>query len=921
VVATEVIDRDRELAELGRFLDAVDELPAALLLEGERGIGKTALWAAGLELARDRGFRALAAAPATAERRLSFVALADLLEPVLPEVLPALPTPQRRALEVALLLSEPGRPPPDARAVAVALLGALRSLASRPLMVAVDDVQWLDGPSAAALSFAVRRLEAEPIALLLTRRKMHAGEVLLPLDLERWTRSTARLELGPLSPGTLHRLLRSRLGVVLPRPTLRRVHDVAGGNPFYTLEIVRAMEGREDELTPGEVPMPRELDELVREPLAPLPERTLEALLVVSALAEPTVQLLEECLGTEGRAALRPALEARVVELDGELIRFSHPLLASSVYAHAEPDDRVSLHRRLAALVDSMEERTRHRALGTHGTDAEVAATLDQAARQAAARGAPEEAAELLELAIGLTPEADEAESTRRKLDAAASHYSAGDVPRTRALLEPLLAELPAGRERARAALELAWTTDTKLSKRRLERAIADAGNDPTLLLGARYRLAYVTLMLGSVGEARTHARVALELAEQGSDEGVLAQCMSAAILLDSLAGWLVADDVAERALALEARSPQMPTHYPPSLTCGQRAMFRGRFDDARELLEAAYRRVLERGDVTMVPVVRRHQAELECRAGNWQQAARYAAEGCGAVEPLDSASQTVLLHAQALIDAHRGRVEEARAAADRASELSRLHVREHSTFDLLSQAVLGFLELSLGNDAAAVRRLRTVPSALAAGGFGEPSLCTALPDLCEALVGLGELEKARRCLLRLERQAHTTDSIWARALAGRCRGLVVAASGELESAFAALERALEEHQRLPERFERARTLLALGSVRRRARQRRGARAALGEALALFEALGATLWAAKAKAELTRIGGRPPAGAELTAIEERITQLVARGLTNREVADAMLVSPRTVEGHLTRVYAKLGLRSRAELVGRFALRH
>jgi DNA-binding CsgD family transcriptional regulator len=920
VVATEVIDRDRELAELGRFLDAVDELPAALLLEGERGIGKTALLAAGLELARKRGFRALAAAPATAERRLSFVALADLLEPALPDVLPALPAPQRRALEVALLLSEPGRPPPDARAVAIALLGALRWLASRPLLVAVDDVQWLDGPSAAALSFAVRRLEAEPVAVLLTRRPEDAGEVLLPLDLGRWTRDTARLELGPLGPGTLHRLLRSRLGISLPRPTLRRVQEVAGGNPFYALEIVRAMQGREDELIPGEVPVPRQLDELVGEALAPLPDGTLEALLVVSALREPTIQLLEECLGAEARAALRPALEARVVELDGDLLHFSHPLLASSVYAHAEPDDRVSLHRRLAALVDSTEERTRHLALGTRGADAGVAAALDAAARQAAARGAPAMAAYLLELAIGLTPEVDEAESTRRKLDAAACHYSAGDVPRTRALLEPLLAELPAGRGRARAALALAWTTDMKLSKRRLEGAITEAGNDSALLRGARYRLAYVTLVLGSVGEARMHGRVALGLAEQAADEGVLAQCMSAAILLDTLAGWPVADDVAERALALEARNPQMPTHYRPSLTCGQRAMFRGRFDDARELLHAAHRRVLERGDETMVPVVRRHQAELERRAGDWQQAARYAVEGCEAVEPLDSVSQILLLHAQALIDAHQGRVEKARAAADRARELSRVHVGEHSTFDVLSQAVLGFLELSLGNDAAAVRRLRTIPSALAAGGFGEPSLCTALPDLCEARVALGELEEAKRSLLRLERQAHTTDSIWARALAGRCRGLVLAAAGELEPAFGALERALDEHERLPEPFERARTLLALGSVRRRARQRRRARAALGEALALFDALGATLWAAKAKAELTLIGGRPPAGAELTAIEERITQLVARGLTNREVADAMFVSPRTVEGHLTRVYAKLGLRSRAELVGRVANR-
>ena len=162
-MATEIIGREEELAELQRFLDAVDGTPAAFLMEGEPGIGKTVLWRAGVELAQARDLRVLTAIPATAETRLSFAALADLLGPVLADVLPDLPAPQRRALEVALLLDDAPGPPPDHRAVAFAFLAAVRALARRaPLVVAVDDIQWLDGPSAFMFEFAIRRLVMSP---------------------------------------------------------------------------------------------------------------------------------------------------------------------------------------------------------------------------------------------------------------------------------------------------------------------------------------------------------------------------------------------------------------------------------------------------------------------------------------------------------------------------------------------------------------------------------------------------------------------------------------------------------------------------------------------------------------------------------------------------------------------------------------
>jgi predicted ATPase len=249
-----IIGRDHELEQLGGLVAALESGPRVLLLEGEAGIGKTTIWDAGLDAAAATTARVLSARAAQAEMPLAFTSVADLLGDVLDDLLPALPDPQRDALSVALLLSRPRGEPPDARAVATAFLASLRALAAdRPVVVAVDDVQWLDPPSAATLAFALRRLRTEPVGFLLTRRTPSPS----PLGLDRPPAeiTVTRQPVGPLSLAALQRLLRTRLGEVLPRPALRRVHDAAGGNPFFALELARALSGRWGELRPG-APLP-----------------------------------------------------------------------------------------------------------------------------------------------------------------------------------------------------------------------------------------------------------------------------------------------------------------------------------------------------------------------------------------------------------------------------------------------------------------------------------------------------------------------------------------------------------------------------------------------------------------------------------------------------------------------------------------
>lgn len=307
--------------------------------------------------------------------------------------------------------------------------------------------------------------------------------------------------------------------------------------------------------------------------------------------------------------------------------------------------------------------------------------------------------------------------------------------------------------------------------------------------------------------------------------------------------------------------------------------------------------------------------SRVELSAGSVAEAARLA----DAVEELVDQSgpdwwTRHLAHVKARVLAHRGEVEEARRLAERGLA--------PPAPDLLTElryrAILGFVALSLDEwDEAATQLVAVVDSARQAGYF-DPSEFAVAADAAEALIGAGRHEAAAALLDELEELGGRLDSPRALATAARGRGLLAADAGELESAVDWLERALAEHDRLPVPFERARTLLALGRVQRRAKLRLPARDSLERAIALFDHLDAPLWAAKARAEVARTGGRRRAGAELTPTEDQVAELVAAGHSNKEVAAQLFVTPKTVEAHLSRIYAKLGVRSRTQLTGRLA---
>ncbi|MGH2735995.1 MAG: AAA family ATPase, partial [Actinomycetota bacterium] len=378
--------RGTELAGIDRLLDLAVDGPAGVLLAGEAGIGKTSLWLEGIAAAQRRGFRLMRSAPAEPERHLAYSSLSDLLGDIHLSTLADLPAAQRTALEVALLQAAPGPSPVEQSAVAAGVLSILRSAcAEQPVLVAIDDVQWLDDASAAAVAFALRRAPIGRLRFLATHR---TGEF-DPLGLDRpmAEESMDRIEVGPVPLDDFDALLAREFSPDLRLPETAAIHRACSGNPFLGLELGHAFAGGRLKLEPGRtVRLPRRLDRLVSDRLNALPPEVARLLMAISALSHPSIDDLE-ALDDCAQANLAVAEWAGVVAVDAGRIRFTHPLLGAAAYSRSSERQRRSLHARLAEVVVDPEEAARHMALGTPPPSERVATALEVAAGRALARG------------------------------------------------------------------------------------------------------------------------------------------------------------------------------------------------------------------------------------------------------------------------------------------------------------------------------------------------------------------------------------------------------------------------------------------------------------------------------------------------------------------------------------------------------
>lgn len=892
-----LVGRESELGAVETFLRS--ERPRALVIVGEPGIGKTTLWQAAVEQARARGARVLMARPTESESRLAFAGLADLLADVPDELFATLPEPQRVGLDAALLRAASARPP-ERRVVGAGFLTLLRALAGLSEVVcAIDDLQWLDASSAAVVEFALRRLGDEPVRGILSVRSTELARAPVPA-LER-DLQVEHVELGPLSVAALHRVLAQQLGRTSPRPTLVRIARAAGGNPLYAIEIARELDRRGEHDISGGMPVPAGLDALVRARVHALPPGTRDTLLRAAVLARPDTETIDP-------VELAPAEEAGLVrvEPDGR-IEFVHPLFASAVYSAAPAARLDEAHRAVADLARDPEERARHLALAARGPDAGVVRELQAAARHARMRGSPDSAAELTGLALRLLP-ADAPARLELQLELAEQLHLASDFPAARALLEELRATLPPGDLRARALLTLVeieyWRSGESTATALAEEALADARDR---VLRARCHAA-VALYAGTVDlpKAAAAAREALALLEDvaDADPGLVAAALSARVRADLFLGDGFDRETAMRALALEESSPPATVDTRVVFKLGQWLRYVDDLDGAGAHLERAEQQAREEGDESSLANILLNRVIVATWAGDLTGAAELAERMLDAFGQHGVGPEHGDLW-RAYVDAYAGRVEPVREAAQKADP------GEPMVAAIWGRCV-GLAELAAGEAAAADRHLTGALEVFERVAFREPAVWRVDGDAIEAALAAGNLDRAEELLTRFEERAARSRIPWSLAVSARCRGLVLAAHGELDAAAEALERALTEHERCPMPLERARTLLAQGRLQRRLKRKRQARLALDEARELFARQGAATWVARVDDELGRVAVRR-APAELSATELRIAQLAADGLSNQAIAEQVFVSVKTVESNLKRAYRKLGIASRAQL--------
>jgi DNA-binding CsgD family transcriptional regulator len=918
------LGRDAEIARVLALLLTGDRAPGALLITGDSGIGKTALWQHALRAAGS-GRTVLASRPTSAERPLAFSALDDLLGDVAGPLLAELPGPRRRAVEAALLRDASpggdGADGPERRVLARGVLDLLRILAGRgPVLIAIDDAQWLDRPSAAALEFCLRRLEREPVMLLLT---CQAGDG-TPLGLDRALppERLSRMTLGPISPAATGEMLRSRLGVALPRQALNRLYAASGGNPCYAMEYARALAAADPRafMTGEPLTLPPGLVGLVQHRVHRLAPDVRRVGWLVAASCDPRERLIRAADDDRGSwVGIDRAVDAGLIERDGDVLRFTHPLLRSVLYGEMPRPERRTVHRRLAAVAEDIEERARHLALGADTPDDTIATILDNAARHAAARGAPEEGAAFAEQAARLTPGAQPGVTRTRLVRAADYHFRAGDLTRSRELIDSALATGPAGPQLAPLLLRLATIyyhqSGWPLAEQTFRRAAAQATDLPEVRAHAQQELAFARLVAGDLPSAQRLAEASLAAAEEAGHPRLAAHSMARVAFFSFLQGRGPRWDLLKQAEALEAAGGEEPIGrlpmLEPALVTGMVLKWCDRLDEARPKLAGRYQAALDRGDEASLPFVLYHLSQLECWAGNWDQAEEYAREGCrSAGENRQEPMRAGTLYALALVRAHRGQVAEARQLVQETVRLC--DATGNIPVQRQAIAVPGFLALSLDEPELAHAHLGQLAEAVAAVGLREPGVVKFLPDEIEALAALGELRLARRLTTQLETEGVARGRPWAMATAARCRALLAAAQGDLDQAREACGQALSRHALLPMPFELGRTLLVSGIIERRAKRKAAAREGLEAALASFEQLGATLWAAKARRELAKLAPRPSAGG-LTASERGVAALTARGQSNREIASALFVTENTVQTHLRHIFQKLGVRSRTEL--------
>jgi DNA-binding CsgD family transcriptional regulator len=900
------VDRVLESARRGRS--------AVLLISGEAGLGKTSLLRYAIE--RAEAMSVVRATGVEFEAELEFSGLLELCRPLL-HYLGDLPDPQARSLRGVLGLEE--AQVSDRFGAGAATLGLLAAVAERePLLVVVDDVQWLDAASADALRFATRRLFADRVAVIVAARHGEGRAFEWP--------GAEELVVAPLDLSATRMLLEREIGSRVPDAVLAELHAATAGNPLALIELPGVLSP--DQLA-GREPLEQPLavgvavERAFARRAERLPESTRAALLVLALGSVDDVEAVRRGLSSAGLdlEALEPAERETLVAFDEGRVRFLHPLVRSALTRVASPSDRRAGHRALAHAFDSAgdsERRAWHLAAAALGPDEDAASALAEAGARARERSGFAPAAAALERAARLSPA--QPHRLERLTDAAECAWRAGATDRAVALLDEALAAHPPPQlqgklSHLRGRLEIYTGSHDSAYSMFLSGARLVEDVDAPLAAVLFGDAVEACFLVGRVREGLAAATRARELAPcDGTFADVhadywLARALNCAGRADEAAALFrglgprlseVPDGSRVWALTLESITLGMLDLSGEGYRVGSEAVAVARTEGPTRLASAL-------SQVSWNGV----------RAGAWERASAAASEGLALARELNQMIHVVeFLSDLTRVEAARGNEHECRTHAAEASALAERHgltiVSEHI------RTSLGLLEFGLGHLEEAVRHLEKTARAVAELGFFDRDISPEA-DLVEALLHLGRTHGRNGMLRAPIERLERTGPAWGKAQAARAEALV-ADDHSFEQDF---QRALEFHRVVDDAFARARTELAFGERLRRAGRRRDARAQLRLALETFDALDASPWVERAATELRASGEtlrkrKPHDSEELTPQELQIALLVADGRTNKEVGAALFLSHKTVEFHLGRIYRKLNLGSRVELARRLA---
>lgn len=862
-------------------------------------MGKTTLVEALISEARSLDVTVLGARPLETERQLGFSGLLDLFEDLSPDTYDTLPPPQRTALRAAMLLDQHAAGG-DPRAVAAGVRGVLQGLAAvRRVLLVIDDAQWLDAGTAGALGQAMSRM-TQAVGVLAASRPTGrpVAEWLGNADVD--------CVLEPMTEAELFEVLRRHLGTVPNSGELRAVTVASGGNPLHALELARHRAGT-----------PASFDQLLGGRVESLDRNTRLALLVAALASTPSVDLVaaaREIEPVETLEILEEAIRAGLVTVETR-VRFRHPLYAQAVIDGAALVDVTETHRRLAQLEPLLESRAWHQGVAHSVPEAGLALELEAAARRTRERGAWDSSIDLLELAVHRSPEDDpsrwvrgldlarwlqlsgrsaEAETWFRKVWEAAAGALRWDAGIGLAEALPYLGRMP---ESVQLEEELTREDLPVLSRVRLAIRVQAQGDPsqrdiPALLARARELLAglppspEVAGLLGNALVAEAEHRRA-----RAEPHGALLE--EAEHLERGLTG--------VRVLGSAARAA---AH---SLTlCDRHEEARTRFAAIRESCE-------HNGDDFSVPLVLAQAALLERRAGRWDRALELMKEGERSAAGQGQLYPWLIEASQAGLEGMRGERDRSVATLERLWPL--VNATGESNFEVIVLQLLGQVQLAYREDEQAWTTLARAHQIAETSDLLDPADVSAVVHLAEAGLSTGRLDEVESLMAQARKRATT--------MGGRENVLIgfqqievglLAARGDLAVAVGAIEQMLEAHDRGPvEAIVRGRAYLTAGKVYRRALHKRLAHQQLTQALALFEELGCPPYAEQARAELGRVGLRPRGGQALTDTERQVSELAARGLRNREIAERSFITVKTVESILARSYRKLEIRTRSEL--------